>query len=404
LWGVCQIPDFRHILFEVHLELLRELFVALSEGPLSNEFLAARTQEFTREEGHVEEIVARIARLRTWAFVVNRAGFCRHAQYWSAHLSTLEDRLSDALHTGLVSTFVERRSKGQRKAQSQARKPESEPERVPSSIDRHHPFAALLELRARVGGATPSQRDPETTLERLVDAAHEAFELDAHGRIRAQGVELARLVRGAHVAAPNVELAPLLGVPAGVRIRLQRRVLAFARDSVGRHLGALQPLRHAEQPALRAIAYQLERGLGTANARDLSGPLALLSPTEREILHGAGVVAGHLTVHLPSTLRPAALVLRSTLLSAFDRDLALPPLGKTNYEVRQVSPSAWGGLGYIDLGPRACRVDLAERAARALAEGSSEVEALRCLSIPRRDAARVAEAIRGYLTARAGAA
>ena len=62
-------------------------------------------------------------------------------------------------------------------------------------------------------------------------------------------------------------------------------------------------------------------------------------------------------------------------------------------------------LGYVELGPRACRVDLAERAAQALLDGATEVDALRCLSIPRRDAAGVARAVREQLSPpRAGAA
>ncbi|HEX2673092.1 MAG TPA: hypothetical protein VHM25_19565 [Polyangiaceae bacterium] len=62
------------------------------------------------------------------------------------------------------------------------------------------------------------------------------------------------------------------------------------------------------------------------------------------------------------------------------------------------------GVGYVELGPRARRVDLAERAAQALLDGSSESDALRCLSIPRRDAARVLRALREFSPTRAGAA
>ena len=58
----------------------------------------------------------------------------------------------------------------------------------------------------------------------------------------------------------------------------------------------------------------------------------------------------------------------------------------------------------VALGPRACRVDLAERVAQALVNGVADNDALRPLSIPRRDAARVLRAIREHLTPSAGAA
>jgi len=400
LWAVCQIPDFRHILFEVHLELLRDIFLALADGPLSDDFLAARTEEFAQESGDVDAIVARIARLRTWAYVVNRAGFCAHSAFWSEHLSRLEDRLSDALHSSLVSTFVERRSKAQRAPRREGHAPPTAIEE--HEVDRHHPFAALSKLRVRIA-AGPTAAVP-TSLEDLVDADHEAFELDPRGRVSAHGITLGRLVRGASVSTPNVELSTQEPLGAGLRIRLQRRLLAFARDAVSRPLSALHELRSSEQSALRAIAYQLEAGLGTASARELAASLAVLTSKDEEILRRAGVFVGHLSVYLGASLRPRALEQRATISAIFEPGVALPPPGKTNYETRTLSPTVWRRLGYVELGPRACRADLAERAAQALLDGAAEQDALRCLSIPRRDAARVARAIRALVPPRAGAA
>ncbi|HEY3252521.1 MAG TPA: helicase-related protein [Polyangiaceae bacterium] len=401
LWAVCQIPDFRHILFEVHLELLREIFLALEDGPLSDDFLSARTQEFTQESSDVDAIVARIARLRTWAFVVNRGGFCAHAPFWSAHLSRLEDRLSDALHSSLVSTFVERQNKAQRLPRAAERHaPRASEERA---VDRHHPFAALGKLRVHVSG-TADAAPSASSLSDLVDAPHEAFELDARGRVSAQGIALGRLVRGAHVTAPNVELAALDGVGAGLRIRLQRRLLAFARDAVSRPLSALSELRVSERPALRAIAYQVEGGLGTASAQELRASLVLLTPSERQLLQKLGVFVGHLSVFLSSTLRRSGLEQRLTFSSVFEPELVLPPPGKTSYETRALPRDVWCRLGYVELGPRACRVDLAERAAQALLDGALELDALRCLSIPKRDAARVARRVRELAPPQRGAA
>jgi len=402
LWAVCQVSDFRHILFEVHLELLREIYLALTDGPLSDDFLEARTQELAQTSGDVDVIVARISRLRTWAFVANSAGFCAHSAFWSAHLSGLEDRLSDALHDSLVSTFVEKQNKAQRSARPAERRKVAAVEEA--SIDRHHPFAALSKLRLQVRDAAGPSAATPSSLEELVDAPHEAFELDARGRVSSQGVALGRLVRGTTVTTPNVELASLEELGGGVRIRLQRRLLAFARDAVSRPLNALAELRSSEQPALRAIAYQLEGGLGSASAHELHASLAVLTRKDFELLHRCGVVTGQLSVFLGSTLRRVALEWRATFSSVFEPSLVLPPPGKTNYETRHLSPLVWRRLGYVDLGPRACRVDLAERAAQALLDGSSDTDALRCLSIPRRDTARVARAMRNSLPTRAGAA
>ena len=391
LWAVCQVPDFRHILFEVHLELLRELFGALDKGPLSNDFLASRTAEFARDAGGVDTLVARISRLRTWAFVANQAGWCREPALWSARLSELEDQLSDALHRGLIATFVERRGKKRTAVPRAESKAALEPRE--SAVDRHHPFAALQNLRLRTHEPRP-RATAQSELSDLIDAPHAAFELDAQGRVSAHGRLLGRLVRGANVLEPNVLLADLGGVGAGVELRLKRRLLAFARDSVGRLLGGLHELAQSDRPALRAIAYQLQRGLGAGSARELREWLAELDAPGRQALGLAGVRVGHLSVYIPPLLRRGALEQRATLVTVFEPELRLPVLGRSHYEARGLSPSTWRSVGYVVLGARACRIDLAERAAEALVKGATEADALGCLSVPRRDAPQVVRAIK----------
>ncbi len=105
-----------------------------------------------------------------------------------------------------------------------------------------------------------------------------------------------------------------------------------------------------------------------------------------------------------ASLRRASLAKRALFCAVFEPGVALPPPGKTSYETRHLSAATWRCLGYVELGPRACRADLAERAAQALADGATDQEALRPLSIPRRDVPRVLRAIRDHLPPNAGAA
>jgi ATP-dependent RNA helicase SUPV3L1/SUV3 len=268
LWQVCEIPDFRRILFEVHVALLRELFLQLIEGPLSDHYLARQTEELHERSGDVDALLARTARLRTWAFVANRAGWVVRADAWRQKLAELEDGLSDALHAGLVNSFVERRSRSRARGvvQRGAGPPSPREPDLPDSLDPHHPFARLLQLRPQVHERAP-EPSARSTWDELADAAHDAFQLDESGTILASGVRLAQLTRGASITQPEVRLLALDELPAGVRSQLQRRLLAFARDVVGRLLEPLAPLRRSERAPLRAIGYQLERGLGSASSR-----------------------------------------------------------------------------------------------------------------------------------------
>jgi ATP-dependent RNA helicase SUPV3L1/SUV3 len=393
LWRVCQIPDFRKLLFEGHVELLRQVFLKLSRAPLDDDFLAERLRELSHFDGDPDTLMARIARLRTWAFVANQANFVSNARHWQNEFATLEDRLSDALHAALVQRFVERGARTRPGAVARLRAPREAPEIAPPD-DAFRPFAALAALRGRLAPAleTPAADGP-AELVQLVDASHDAFALDAQGRVLSGGRVLAKLSRGASLILPEVRLLDQGDIGAGLRLRLQRRLLAFARDVVSRLVAPLRELARSPDGVVRAVGYQLEQGLGTALSRELSAALGELSPDAQRELARAGVELGQLSVSLASALRREALEQRAALVCAFE-GVALPStLGRSCYPVARLSTPAWLGLGYVPLGPWVLRCDLAERAANALDETRNVARVLASLGVPRADRARVTQAL-----------
>jgi ATP-dependent RNA helicase SUPV3L1/SUV3 len=196
---------------------------------------------------------------------------------------------------------------------------------------------------------------------------------------------------------PEVRLLLADEIPAGTRSQLQRRLLAFARDSVTRLLSQLGPVRSSKRAPLRAIAYQLEQGLGSAPRASLASALTTLSADDLSELEAGGVAIGALSVFVPALLGPRALSRRVTLLAAFQPETKLPPVGRATFDRQDLPAEAWMMLGYITLGQRALRIDLAERAAALFQTGASDSKALQCLSVPRRDIARVSALFRAAI-------
>jgi hypothetical protein len=174
-------------------------------------------------------------------------------------------------------------------------------------------------------------------------------------------------------------------------------LLAFARDLVSRLLAPLEPLRRSERAPLRAIAYQLQLQLGSAPRRDLAPVLAGLSEADRAALNQTVIQPGKLAVYIPALLAPRALARRSTLLATFEPALKLPPVGRPSFDQQHLSEQAWMTLGYVVLGRRAFRLDLAERVAALFGQGAEEREALACLSLPKRDWAAAGASFRSAL-------
>jgi ATP-dependent RNA helicase SUPV3L1/SUV3 len=351
LWEVCQIPDYRKLLLLRHVQLLEEIFLALhDEGRLETGWVDAQIRRIDQLDGEIDTLVARLAAIRVWTYVTHRAGWTEPGLEERAR--EVEDRLGDALHERLVERFV---GHGERVRVE-----------VGGPRTTGHPFAqlgALLEDRRR---AEADAR--ERSVARIVDAPHEAFEVDDDGVVRVRGSRVGKLVAGRELAAPGTLVALDEEVGAGARSRIERRLAAFAKDLVSE---LLAPLRIPGAAGLvRGILYQLEQGLGTADAQRAHAELAALDPEARQVLAAAGIEVGRRTVHARALLTPEALRLRALLVRVHRRsDEPRPPPrgGVTVARSRDVPPEAYLAAGFVALGPRAVRVDMVERASSRLA-------------------------------------
>ncbi|HVR18242.1 MAG TPA: hypothetical protein VMS65_01055, partial [Polyangiaceae bacterium] len=265
-------------------------------------------------------------------------------------------------------------------------------------------FLALEGLKERLE-RHPGDRGlkPARHLERLADLPHEAFRLDDAGFIGAEDLRLARLIRGRSLATPEVRLLELPELAAATRLRLERRLHAFTRDWVGRLLFPVRELARSEVAALRAVAYQLEQGLGTALREPLEPSLATLDPAAQRVLSDLGIRVGRLSVFALALANRAARASRVTLVATLhgnapassaraSRGVPTPPCprGRLPFE-------AWLALGALPVGPWVLRADLAERAADHIARGENPLRVLASLGVPRRERPRVVTAIESML-------
>ena len=389
LWDVCSIPDFRKLLFEVHVDFLGELFLELARaGRLSNDWIASRVRDLEQMGGDVETLVARIAATRTWTYVANRSAWLDEPLGWQEWTRDLEDRLSDALHRQLVLRFVEpRRGRaGGAPARTRPRRDGGRDEGHATDLDRPrapaldpgHPFAKLAALREAMG-APPVLGHAETRspswVDEVVEAPPDAFVLAAPARVvhRPSGRTCAVLAAGSSIVLPDVRLEGATDLGAGARSRLHRRVLAAARDAVDELVGPARDVatRAGASAHVRGLVHRLEQGLGTALTADLADVLACLEEEDRAELTGAGVALGEIVVHVPRGLRPDAVVARAALATAFygsARGFALPTRGAVSFvPVRGVDARVYAAMGYPVFGARAVRADVLDRALTSVA-------------------------------------
>ena len=112
LWETCQIPDYRKISSQNHSELVATLYKFLM-GPderIPADWFAQQVALADRTDGDIDTLANRIAHIRTWTFVSNRAEWLADPDHWRERTRAIEDSLSDALHEQLTQRFVDRRT------------------------------------------------------------------------------------------------------------------------------------------------------------------------------------------------------------------------------------------------------------------------------------------------------
>ncbi|NTX16057.1 helicase [Myxococcus sp. CA056] len=374
LWQVCQIPDFRKGLLGQHVGLLRETFLQLAEGDgtLDATWLGKQVSPLDDVSGDLHTLMDRLAAIRIWTYISHRSSWLHDAEQWQERTRHIEDALGDALHERLVERFVQRAARRSARRFVRATAPVAG-----SGSD--SPFAKLGLLLGEVAGADGPALTEEQFVQRVVDATHEAFEVDALGSISFEGQPLARLVRGTDRRSPQLALAEPEVWTGGARRRLERRLNALARDLVTEAMGGFpaESLTGAGRSAVtRGLSYRLAEGVGVITQGEAREQWGLMDEESRERLRTLGVREGRRYFYVANALSPPAMERRCMLTALFLQKPA--PKGvpsEVSLEASVFGAREARAFGYEVLGSVALRIDVVERLAEALRHPSGARQA-----------------------------
>ena len=400
LWEVCQIPDFRKIMSDAHVRLLKRIFLHLigAEARLPEDWVAAQLSALDRPDGDIETLVQRIAFVRTWTFVSHRPDWLPNAAHWQERARVIEDRLSDALHARLTQRFVDRRAATLRRRMRDGRE-------LISAVTRAGEVLVEGESVGRLDGFRfiPGETSSPEEAKALMTAALRALRAEIPARVRRclaepdevlalrpdtrigwHNAPVAYLAPGEHPLAPRLLLLPTDLLEPPEREALRRHLSLWLTRELRARLPALFALEAAPLAgAARGLAFQLKESLGVTPRRAVAAQLAALDRPARMALKRLGVRIGVNAVYLPALLKPAAIALK-TLLWAVHHDMvdlvAPPAPGRLSLRLDPALPEAfYEAIGYCALGRIAVRADrldgLALEAQRLARQGPFEATA-----------------------------
>lgn len=390
LWDVCQVPDYRKIAPANHADLVAGIYGHLTrDGVIPDDWFARQVAFADKVDGDIDTIANRIAHIRTWTFVANRADWLADPAHWQGVTRGVEDRLSDALHDRLTQRFVDRRTSVLMRRLRENAMLEAE---ITTAGDvlvegqhvgklqgfRFSPDPAAdgpdgKALRAAAQKALASELSARC--DRLSRAGNEAFALASDGALRWQGEVVARLIPGDTALAPGLLFLADDGLDTADREKAEARLQLWLKAHVDTLVKPLRDLEAGEglEGLARGIAFRLVESLGILERHEVAEDVRQLDQAMRAGLRKLGVRFGAYHIFVPALLKPAPSRLIAQLwalkhgtpdMPGLDELPQLSASGRTSIAVDPaISPALYRVVGFRVCGPRAVRIDILERLA-----------------------------------------
>ncbi|HXW71582.1 MAG TPA: helicase-related protein [Methylocella sp.] len=391
LWECCQIPDYRKLSPQAHGELVVTVFnYVVRVGYIPEDWFARHVAVQDRTDGGLDTLAARIAEIRTWTFIANRAGWLRDPDHWQSITRQVEDKLSDALHERLAQRFVDRRASVlMRRLRENAMLEAEITPRGDVLVAGQHvgqltgfrftPDPAAVGEAAKALNAAAQKAlasEIEGRASRVSEAVDEAFILTNEGIIRWLGEPVAKIVAGAHVLEPSITLLTDEQLSGAALEMVQRRLDLWLQQHIKKLLGPLAELEKGEGLVglVRGVAFQIAESLGVLDRTRIANDVKSLSQEDRASLRKFGVRFGAYHLYLPALIKPAPRALAAQLFAlrhgggdgckGLDEVLHLAASGRTSLIAdKEVQRNLYRAAGFRVCGERAVRVDILERLA-----------------------------------------
>ena len=338
LWECCQIPDFVKKTYGNHIEVVSKVFSFLTgkEKKIPNYYIKEQLTLLDKMDGNVDSLSNRIANVRTWSYVSNKANWVENQDYWIERTKKLEDKLSDKLHEELTKTFIDKRASVLAKGLKQDIEFKTEiinEQKVMINDQYIGELKALkLELDYQVNAldadikslkkAARQNVGPEILkrIDQIIDTG--LVELRDDFKIYWKDYPIAKLAPGSDYLNPQIELIIDEMIDNIDSNKLKNFLEKWIDFKIKEELHSLMDLKNIKDnnQDLKALAYHLYENNGVVSREEVANYLSKLNQEERGKLRTIGVKFGRYHIFLFKLFKPSAVLLRIILWKVFKNE------------------------------------------------------------------------------------
>jgi len=347
LWECCQIPDFQKKTFN-HIDVVTKVynFLISNKNFIPNDYMKKQLKELDKYNGNIDMITNRISNVRTWAYVANKRNWVENSDYWIERSKSIEDNLSDKLHSELSKAFIDKRIS----VLSRGLKQDAKLNAVISNNDEVVIDGQLIgKLKGLKLNLEFTSSTLETDLKSLKKAARQGIVTELTKRVKqiilTKEIELkqdykifwknnpiAKIKKGKNYLFPEIEVISDDAIDNQSKNELYKFIKDWLSNYISSELKDLIYLTDLkkENKYLRALAFRLYENNGILKRSDVEDVVKAISKEERKQFRGLGIKIGRYHIFLPKMLKPKAVELRILLWKFYNgisKDNQIPKSG-----------------------------------------------------------------------------
>ncbi len=314
LWEICSIPDYSKNFDDSHSELLEQIYLFLiDKREIPENWVNKKLDNLNNIKGELDLLSTRLANVRTWNYISNHKNWINSKSDIPKRARYIENRLSDALHEGLIERFVDYKMARFSKSLDIDNELAAVIDKNNSVlVEGHH--VGRLEGFSFVNEVSNNQQDKKEVLKIVRRTLNKELKIrvanfqnckdseisfDKMMNIYWKNNTIAKLIKGSTITNPKIFLSNFVLLDEIDKSNLKKRLSKFVKKSIASFLSPMTLLDSKDKRAINGVIYQLNESLGAIKLYKEKKVISDLSVNDIEMLMESGVKIGELFIWVP---------------------------------------------------------------------------------------------------------